>query len=166
MDLDAPVREVLLHGVDFFVRRAVHLNGVQKIALVGSLASTKPAPKDADIVVWVEDAMDLAPLAALGRQLIGRMQSHGRGADIFLVNSRSEYIGRTCLWKECRPGIRAACDADHCGQRPYLHDDLGTVSLTPQLLADSSVVLWPDGDVELVTPMDLGALIQSWRGAI
>ena len=166
MDRDTPVREVLLHGVDFFVRRAVRLHGVQKIALVGSLASTKLAPKDADLVVWVEDSVDLAPLAALGRQLIGRMQSYGRGADVFLANSRGEYIGRTCLWKMCGPGIRAACDADHCGRRPYLHDDLGAVRLPADLLAEPPVVLWPDGQAASATPMDVAALVQSWQGAI
>lgn len=30
---------------------------------------------------------------------------------LFLANQRGQYLGRTCPWKECAPGIRAACEA-------------------------------------------------------
>ena len=159
-------RRELLDGVTFFVRRAVRLQGVERLALVGSLTTPKPNPKDADVLVWVADSMDLAPLAALGRRFIGRMQSQGRGADVFLVNTAGTYIGRTCLWKLCRPGVRVACDALHCGRRPYLHDDLGTVQLPAALLAAPPVVLWPDALVCMEVPADVSALIESLRGAI
>jgi hypothetical protein len=159
-------RRILLEGVDFFVRGAVRLSGVQQIALIGSLTTDKIAPKDADVLVWVEDAMDLTPLAALGRRFIGRMQSRGRGADVFLANPRGEYIGRTCLWRLCRPGVRVACDADHCGRRSFLHDDIRTVHLPSELLAAPPVLLWPEAKMPSTVPEDVGALIKSWRGAI
>ena len=159
----APSRQVLLEGVDFFVRHAVSLAGIRKIALIGSLMTDKPSPKDADVLVWIEDNMDLAPLAALGRRFIGRMQSRGRGADIFLANAQGEYLGRTCLWKDCRRGIRRSCDAIHCGRRPYLHDDLLTVALAPSLVISPPIVVWPEVEAEGPLPTDVEALIESWR---
>ena len=44
-----------------------NLPGVLRIALVGSLTTPKPLPKDADVLVTIEDGLDLAPLAAKGR---------------------------------------------------------------------------------------------------
>src|SRR5258708_7153801 len=117
-----------------FVRTARHLPGVVRIALIGSLASPKEAPKDIDVLVTVTDECDLAALAMAGRRLKGQSQSYNCGADIFLANADQRYIGRICHWKECRPGIRASCDACHCGRRMYLHDDLDDVKL------DESVV--------------------------
>jgi hypothetical protein len=63
-------------------------------------------PKDADLLVTVEDEADLAPLARLGRRLQGRAQSMNKGADVFLADAHHHYLGRTCTWKECAPGIR------------------------------------------------------------
>ena len=53
-------------------------------------------------------------------------------------------MGRTCPWKACGPGIRASCDALHCGLRPYLHDDFNSVRLKEDVIAHPPVVLWPD----------------------
>jgi hypothetical protein len=75
--------------------------------------------------------------------MAGHAQSLGSGADVFLANPRGQYLGRTCHWRECRPGIRARCDALHCGRRPYLHDDLQTVTLHKELVIAPPVELWP-----------------------
>lgn len=94
----------------------------------------KGDPKDADVLVTVEDAADLTPLAAAGRKLKGRAQSRNKGADIFLADPSGNYIGRTCHWRECHPGIRASCDARHCGLRAFLHDDLDADMLEAALI--------------------------------
>ena len=52
------------------------------------------------------------------------MAQSQNGGDIFLAGPKGNYLGRTCHWKNCGPGIRMSCDALHCGQRHYLHDDL------------------------------------------
>jgi len=44
---------------------------------------------------------------------------------------------------ECGPGRHRDCDAQHCGRRPYLHDDLQVVSLSPDLIAAPPLELWP-----------------------
>jgi len=48
-----------------FIRPAANLPGVLRIALVGSILSDRPDPKDVDVLVSVTDDAELAPLAAL-----------------------------------------------------------------------------------------------------
>lgn len=163
-DSDSSIRQFLLCEVLRFVERARTCPGVRRVALVGSLASEKDDPKDADVLVTVDSDADLTSLATAGRRLKGRAQSRNKGADIFLVDPSGNYIGRTCHWRECRPGIRAACDARHCGRRTFLHDDLDDVTLDPVLIKAPPLELWPKvvrrveipGDVEaqLVRPME------------
>ena len=57
--------------------------GVLRIALIGSLTTDEPDPKDADVLVTVADEADLAPLAGLGRKLQGHAQSFNRGGEVF-----------------------------------------------------------------------------------
>lgn len=166
MQLDSDVRRQLLDGVAFFLRHAIRIAGIERIGLIGSLATSKECPKDADLLIQVADEMDLTPLAALGRRLKGRMQSQGLGADIFLANPANEYLGRICQWKTCRPGIRRACDAAHCGQREFLHDDFGDVQLASGLIAAPPAQLWPLTEVRGSVPPDVVALVDSWRAAI
>jgi predicted nucleotidyltransferase len=95
------VRDELLAEVCRFVERARDCPGVRRIALIGSLATAKKDPKDADVLVTVDDDADLTPLAALGRKLKGRAQSRNKGADIFFADLAGDYIGRLCHWREC-----------------------------------------------------------------
>jgi predicted nucleotidyltransferase len=159
------IRDQLLSEVRHFVERARDCPGVQRIALVGSLATDKQKPKDADVLVTVVDDADLTPLATAGRRLKGHAQSRNKGADIFLADPVGNYIGRICHWRDCRPGIRASCDARHCGRRAYLHDDLDDVTLDASLIKAPPLELWPrivrrvelPGDVErqLVQPIEM-----------
>ena len=48
---------------------------------IGVEATHKEFPKDIDLLVTISDDCDLVPLAELGRQLNGHMNSHGAGAD-------------------------------------------------------------------------------------
>src|SRR5262245_13192543 len=68
-------RPHLLKAVLAFVRAARSTPGVLRIALLGSLATDKSVPKDADVLVTIDPAMDLAPLARLGRRLQGTSTS-------------------------------------------------------------------------------------------
>jgi hypothetical protein len=146
-DVSENCREGLLAGLQRFVLEARHVAGVREIALVGSIVTTKENPKDVVVLVIVTDDADLTRLAAHARRLQGHAQSLNRGADVFLANDRLEYIGRTCRWRDCRPGIRRACDARHCGRRPHLHDDVDTVTLSQAVVAAPPATLWP-----VVTP--------------
>ena len=153
------VRDRLLDAASWFVQSAAELPGVERIALIGSIMTSRPSPKDVDLLVYVRDDLDLSPLATLGRRLKGRLQSHSRGADVFLADERGRYLGRTCSWKVCRPGVRASCDALHCGRRPYLHDDLATVRLADSLIAAPPLELWPVVVRRCMVPADVERLL-------
>jgi hypothetical protein len=112
-----------------FVGSARSTPGVLRIALPGCLATDKPLPKDADVLVTIDAAIDLHPLARLGRRLKGTAQTINLGADIFLADAAGRYMGRICHYRECRP--RMACRALSCGLRQHLNDDLQIVTLSP-----------------------------------
>lgn len=137
------LRKIMFAEVRRFVRLARDIDGVKRIALIGSLATNKEFPNDIDLLVTVSDTCDVAPLAVLGRQLSGHLNSYRAGADVFLASEGGDYLGRTCPWRECRPGLRTSCDAMHCGQRPYLHDDFKAVRLKKALISQPPVSLWP-----------------------
>jgi hypothetical protein len=152
-----PIRPHLLAGVLAFTQAASQVPGVARIALIGSLAIGKAEPKDADVLVMVEDNVDLTLLAAQGRKLLGHCQSRGRGGEVFLANPSGDYLGRLCPWKRCGPGIRASCDALHCGRRPYLHDDMATIRLPSALIAAPPIELWPETVIRATVPPDVEA---------
>ncbi|MBI5030122.1 MAG: hypothetical protein HZB51_06310 [Chloroflexi bacterium] len=150
-----PARTRLIAEVLTFVRAARRVPGVTRIALIGSLTTDEPEPKDADLLVTVTDDADLAPLATLGRKLQGHAQGFNRGGEVFLADPQDNYLGRTCPWKQCAPGIRMRCDALHCGRRHYLHDDLETIRLAKELIAAPPIVLWPQIIAHVPIPADV-----------
>ena len=110
------VRATLLSLLLEFVRETRGLAGVTRIALLGSLLTTKPFPKDADVLVTMGSDVDFERLAQLGRKLKGRAQGLNSGADIFLADASGVYVGRICHYRKCFP--RRACQARHCGKVP------------------------------------------------
>ncbi|MBI4316907.1 MAG: hypothetical protein HY675_00335 [Chloroflexi bacterium] len=155
------IRGKLIAETVAFARKGSQLPGVVRIALIGSLTTSKPDPKDADLLVTATDDADLAPLATLGRRLKGRAQGMNLGADIFLCDPRGNYLGRICNWKECGPGIRASCDALHCGRRHYLHDDFADIKLDRSLILAPPLELWPTFVARVPLPEDLRRALAS-----
>lgn len=137
------VRDWLLRESVRFVHEAQRVPGVCRIALVGSVTTPKRKPKDIDFLVTVADSCDLAVLAVPSRRLKGRLQAHNLTADIFLADESGRYLGRVCRWRECRAGKRMSCEAQHCGRRPHLYDDLGLVDLEAGLVAAPPLEIWP-----------------------
>jgi len=156
------MREQLLSYLPWFVSKAAKIPGVRSIKLLGSITTDKKNPKDIDFLIEVEDDADLKPLAKLGRQLKGRTMQAGHGADIFLANPQGKYIGRTCSWRECRPGIRVSCDALNCGKREYLHDDLKTVDLADAVV-QAAFELWPSWERATELPEDVRKVVSEVR---
>ena len=150
-------RRHLLSAVLAFVRAARSSPSVLRIALLGSLATEKPVPKDADVLVTIDATMDLASLARLGRRLKGAAQTINLGADIFLADGANCYLGRICHYRECH--ARAACQALHCGQRQHLNDDLQIVTLCPALISAPPIELWPRIVMRCAVPVDTEALL-------
>jgi len=158
-------RQQLLDGLRRFVTSVRQIPGVKRIAVLGSIVTTKPDPKDIDVVVVVADDADLVPLATASR-LQDHTQSFNRGADVFLADERGAYIGRTCHWRDCRPGVRRSCDALHCGRRPYLHDDLNAIRLNSSLVLSPPVTVWPHVTRRGQLPPDVEAVVAALEHAV
>jgi len=150
-------RRHLLRAVLAFVGAASSLPGVRRIALVGSLATDKAVPKDADVLVTIDAAIDLGPLAEIGRRLQGTGGSINLGADVFLADMAGRYIGRICQYRVCH--MRVRCHAQHCGERQHLNDDLHIVTLGPALIASPPIELWPRIVRRVAVPADTEALL-------
>jgi predicted nucleotidyltransferase len=159
-------REPLLAGLRRFVASARQIVGVRRIAVLGSIVTTKRNPKDIDVLVVVADEANLAPLAKCSRRLQGHAQGFNRGADVFLADERGTYIGRTCRWKDCRPGVRRACDALHCGRRPFLHDDLDAIRLNTSVVLSPPVTVWPFVERRIELPPDLEEVVAALEHAV
>ena len=159
-------RQELIDGLLRFVASVRQISGVRRIAVLGSIVTAKPDPKDIDVLVVIDDDVDLAQLATCSRRLQGHAQSFNRGADVFLADERSTYIGRTCRWKDCRPGVRQSCDALHCGRRPYLHDDLDAIRLNRTLVLSPPVTLWPYIDRHGRLPDDIEEVVAALEHAV
>jgi hypothetical protein len=150
-------RHHLLGSVLAFTRAGRSLPGVRRIALLGSLATDKPVPKDADVLVIIDADMDLACLAGIGRRLKGSAQTINSGADIFLADEAGHYMGRICHYRDCRP--RVACRALSCGLRQHLNYDLQIVTLSPELISAPPIDLWPHIVRRVVVPADVEAIL-------
>jgi predicted nucleotidyltransferase len=159
-------RRHLLDGLRRFVASVREVAGVRRVALLGSIATTKPDPKDIDVLIVVADDADLAPLATCARRLQGHAQSFNRGADVFLANEQGTYIGRTCHWRDCRSGVRRSCDALHCGRRPYLHDDLDAITLNSTLVLCPPITLWPRVERRGKLPPDVEEMVATLEHAV
>lgn len=134
-------RPVLLAAVRDFVAAASVIEGVRRIALIGSLVTDKPVPKDADVLVTIDVEMDLDTLARATRQMQGKAQKINLGAEAFLADQDGRYLGRICHWRECH--ARVLCRAQHCGKREHLNDDQHDVTLPAKLIAEPPLELWP-----------------------
>ena len=155
-----PIRQQMLDEVVWFTQATSQLPGVTRIALIGSLATNKADPKDIDMLVTITQEIDLKKLATLGRKLQGHAQNMARGGEVFLADTQHRYLGRTCPWKQCGPGIRLSCDALHCGRRLYLHDDLEAIQLSEEIIAVPPIELWPIIVARIDLPDDVARMIQ------
>jgi hypothetical protein len=136
------IRAFLIIEAFRFIDRVVTLPGVRRIALLGSIVTSKALPKDVDLLITIDEG-DLTALATAARRLKGIVQGKNKGADIFLANPAGEYIGRVCHWSRCGPQFRSTCDAWNCGVRHYLHDDFGDIRLNPRLVKKPPLEIWP-----------------------
>lgn len=134
-------RPVLLAAVRDFVAAASAIDGVRRIALIGSLVTDKPVPKDADVLVTIDAEMDLGTLARDSRRMQGKANKINLGAEAFLADQDGRYLGRICHWRECH--ARVLCRAQNCGAREHLNDDLHDVTLPTKLVAEPPLELWP-----------------------
>ena len=89
-------RHFLLMAVRTFVRAICGLAGLHRIALMGSLTTDKPTPKDADVLVTNQPRQDLTDLARPARPLNGAPPTTNLGRDIFHAFTPQNNMGRGC----------------------------------------------------------------------
>ncbi|MEW6005297.1 MAG: hypothetical protein AB1695_08285 [Stygiobacter sp.] len=148
-------RKNIIQLIYEFYISCIKINDVKRIALIGSITTNKQKPHDVDLLLTIPDDLDLTHLAKISRRLQGRSAQIGGGADIFLANLNNEYIGRICSWKICKFGVRLRCDADNCGKREYLHDDLSVVKLSKELIDFPPLILSSNIVQNSSIPLDL-----------
>ena len=151
------VRGTLLRLTRDFVLAARQIPGVIRIALLGSLVTSKARPKDADVLLSIRRPLDLGPLARLARRFQGQAQAINSTADVFLATPGGEYLGRVCHYRECFP--RRSCRARHCGAWPHLNDDLDVVALPAATMAQPPLVLHPTVSAAATVPDDVADLL-------
>lgn len=152
------VRTTLLELTREFVSDARALAGVERIAVLGSILTRNPRPKDIDVLVSISDGVDLTTLARLGRRLKGMAQAKlNSGADVFLADQGGHYIGRVCHYRDCHP--RVLCRAKHCGAIPHVADDFDLVHLGADLIAAPPLELHPAIVARGTVPADVEALL-------
>jgi predicted nucleotidyltransferase len=152
-DSREPLRAFLLREVKRFVESTSQISGVVRIALIGSLVTNKPDPKDADVLVTIDENVDIDSLAEAGRRLKGKGQSQGSGADIFLASPEGDYLGRICSFRECHPRVRCSGNQCHLGSR--ICDDLDIVRLDRKLVEAPPLELWPQLTCRKAIPDDV-----------
>ena len=150
-------RPHLLDAVLTFVQAVQDMPGVRRIGLLGSLTTDKPVPKDADVLVVIDEAVDFDVLAQRARRLKGIAQGINLAADIFLADETGRYIGRVCRHRECHD--RMSCEARHCGRRQHLNDDLDVITLAPTVIAEPPVDLHPRIIRRCAVPADVASLL-------
>jgi hypothetical protein len=65
----------------------------------------------------------------------------------------------SCHWRECRPGIRLACQARRCGQREFLNEDLQVVNLPSTLVTAPPIEIWPIVVRRVAIPADVEQIL-------
>jgi hypothetical protein len=154
-------RKILFTAGETFVRRIVRVRGVVRVALVGSMTTDKPNPKDIDFLLTVSDEFDIAEAATVGRKLKGCLVGHNSGADIFLCDTNHRYIGRTCNYRECHR--RVACEGETCRPGSWLNTDFHLVKLAPTLCENPPVIIWPFQQTAESVPADVLKMLANLR---
>jgi len=142
---------LLLQAARWFAVRSCHIVGVERVALIGSLCTTKRNPKDLDLLVTVTAKAEITPLAKLGRRTQGQVERGLLGVDIFIAEG-SEYLGRCCKFRE--PHLRVRCERNRCdSDRRYLCRTPFT--LDRKVIETPPLVIWPEFRCAAEVPEDV-----------
>jgi hypothetical protein len=135
---------------------------VLRIALIGSITTTKPKPRDVDVIVTISEDLSIQSLAALGRKLLGKQVSVGdaSGADVFLATQDHDYLGRTCSYRECHPRVRCR-GTQYNGS--YINNDFQVLRLKKELIQSPPVEVFPEVLVRKSLPDDLQAALEKYQ---
>lgn len=148
-------RGALLLAAKWFFDKAIKLETITRIALIGSICTGKKHPKDIDILLTIAPDADIAPISRLKRQMSGRIQKGLLGADIFLMEE-GRYIGRPCRFREPHPRVACAHDELRCNiNRPFLCDTSCSFELKNEGITSPPITLYPEFQARIKVPADV-----------
>jgi len=151
-------RGALLLAAQWFFNRAIKLESITRIALIGSICTDKQHPKDIDILLTIKPDADISSISKLKRQMSGRSQRGLLGADIFLMEEGS-YIGRPCRFREPHPRVGCAQDGLRCDfDRPFLCDTSNSFELKNEVITSPPIILYPRLLAARKIPADIQAV--------
>jgi len=154
---DRNKRGLYFELIPWFMEHIAKIEGVKRIALIGSICTAKKDPKDIDIMVTIRPELDVKPLARLGTRLSGRASQFGGSAELFLAEG-TQYLGRTCKYRD--PFPRASCRPLRCYRdRPFLCYTNNNFVLTQELVTAPPLILWPEIIRNSKLPDDLEVLL-------
>ena len=148
-------RSVLLDCTVWFVEEIIRIDGIIRVALIGSICTNKRNINDIDILITIRDGMDITRIATQKRKLQGRIQRGSLGADVFLAEN-GKYIGRPCNYK--KPWVRVVCASNNntCDlDRPFLCDTSRNIRLSNTVINDPPIILWPEATANITIPHDI-----------
>lgn len=148
-------RGALLLAAKWFFDKAIKLQSITRIALIGSICTEKKHPKDIDILLTIAPGADIAPISKLKRQMCGRIQRGLLGSDIFLMEEE-RYIGRPCRFREPHPRVACAQDGLRCDfDKPFLCDTSCSFELKNDLINSPPITLYPKFQARVNVPADV-----------
>ena len=155
-------RPPFIKNIFFFVELAKKIQGVKKIAIIGSITTSKKKPKDIDLLVTIDNTINIKKLAAAGRKLTGKQMAVGdsSGADVFLANEAGAYLGRTCHYRQCH--LRMGCMGIRCNGGHIMYD-LHIINLDKSLVLNPPVEIYPKVVIRKQLPKDLEVAIQAYQ---
>lgn len=148
-------REALLLAARWCVDEIKNLDEVIQVALIGSVCTNKPNPKDIDLLVTVRPGSDLTRLARLNRKTQGRIQQGLCSAEIFVAED-GRYVGRICRYREPWPRVicgnnKLVCDL----HKEFLCNTSNNFTLSQSLIDTPPIILYPKFSASANVPDDV-----------
>ena len=113
--------------------------------------------KSVDVLVTIDGALASVSLGRRGRRLQGFAQAKTLGADISWPMIADAILVASAI---IHSAFRARhVDAQNCGRREHLNDDLQLVTPADQLIAAPPITLWPNVVRRGTVPADVEKLL-------
>lgn len=157
-----PIRTIFIQHALEFAEQLSRKQGVLRVAIVREITQPVKEPEILCLLVTISEEAPIRPIADIGRKLAGRMLSMPRaaGSDLFLANEQHEYLGRTCLYRECHPRVR--CEGNQCNGS-YICNDFHVFTLEKEVIQSPPVEVFPRVVIRDRIPNDLRRALEEYQ---
>ena len=155
-------RESLLYALNWFLDEVKQFKEVRQVALIGSICTNKPNPKDIDLLISIKPKTDLKKLATLRRKTQGRIGQGLLGTDMFIVED-GRYLGRLCRYREPWPRVVCCNDNLICDRtRNYLCNTSNNFSIDKSIINNPPITIYPKFSTTIEIPNDVGKVLHPY----